>query len=85
MGEIKMKYKIMASKVVASFLALSLLLFAVTAHGCTPNCSSEKVIPTPPEAVPAPLHPGGHSDHGRCPINALKLRVCANVLKGWSM
>ncbi|BAT10453.1 Os10g0349400 [Oryza sativa Japonica Group] len=70
----------MASTVVAPILALSLLLFAVIVRGCTPNCSGEQVVPTPPTAVPTPLHHGGHGEHGRCPINALKLRVCANVL-----
>uniref|UniRef100_A0A0E0M6S4 Bifunctional inhibitor/plant lipid transfer protein/seed storage helical domain-containing protein n=1 Tax=Oryza punctata TaxID=4537 RepID=A0A0E0M6S4_ORYPU len=65
----------MASKVVASFLALSLLLFAVVAQGCTPNCPGEQVVPTH-------SHHGGHSEHGRCPINALKLSVCTNVLNG---
>ncbi|AQL05638.1 cortical cell-delineating protein-like [Zea mays] len=59
----------MAPKV-ALFLALS-LLFAAAAHGCGPYCSGP-VVPTPP-VVPS------HS-HGRCPIDALKLKVCANVL-----
>ncbi|KAF2913128.1 cortical cell-delineating protein [Oryza sativa Japonica Group] len=72
----------MASKVIAPFLALSLLLFAVIVQGCTPNCSGEQVVPTPPIAVPTPSHHGGHGEHGRCPINTLKLRVCANVLNG---
>uniref|UniRef100_A0A0E0R7R1 Bifunctional inhibitor/plant lipid transfer protein/seed storage helical domain-containing protein n=1 Tax=Oryza rufipogon TaxID=4529 RepID=A0A0E0R7R1_ORYRU len=65
----------MASKVVAPFIALSLLLFAVKAHGCTPNCPGEQVVPTP-------THHGKNGGHGRCPMDALKLRVCANVLKG---
>jgi hypothetical protein len=58
----------MAPKV-ALFLALGLLL-AAAAHGCEPYCSGP-VVPTPP--------PPSHS-HGRCPIDALKLSVCANVL-----
>ncbi|PWZ06795.1 Cortical cell-delineating protein [Zea mays] len=54
----------MAPKV-ALFLALS-LLFAAAAHGCEPYCP-DTVVPT------------SHS-HGRCPIDTLKLKVCANVL-----
>ncbi|KAF0928653.1 hypothetical protein E2562_006086 [Oryza meyeriana var. granulata] len=61
----------MASKL-ASLLALSLLLFAVSAHGCEPNCPGGPVIPTP----------STYHRHGSCPINALKLRVCASVLNG---
>ena len=61
----------MAAKV-ALFLALS-LLFAAAAHGCAPYCPGP-VVQTPP-VVPTPSH-----NHGRCPIDALKLRVCANVL-----
>ena len=60
----------MAPKV-ALFLALGLLL-AAAAHGCEPYCSGP-VVPTPP--------PPPHSQ-GRCPIDALKLSVCANVLDG---
>uniref|UniRef100_I1QTN3 Bifunctional inhibitor/plant lipid transfer protein/seed storage helical domain-containing protein n=1 Tax=Oryza glaberrima TaxID=4538 RepID=I1QTN3_ORYGL len=72
----------MASTVVAPFLALSLLLFAVVAHGCTPNCPGEQAVPATPVAVPVQSHHGQHDEHGRCPINALKLRVCINVLNG---
>ncbi|KAL6642728.1 hypothetical protein ACP70R_020909 [Stipagrostis hirtigluma subsp. patula] len=50
----------------ALFLALSLLLVAGAVHACGPNC--------PSPAVPTPFH-----SH-KCPIDALKLRVCANVL-----
>uniref|UniRef100_A0A0E0MAI1 Bifunctional inhibitor/plant lipid transfer protein/seed storage helical domain-containing protein n=1 Tax=Oryza punctata TaxID=4537 RepID=A0A0E0MAI1_ORYPU len=62
----------MASTNIAPLLALSLLLFAVAAHGCEPNCSGDPVIPTP-------TTPSYHR-HGHCPIDALKLRVCASVL-----
>uniref|UniRef100_A0A0E0MAI2 Bifunctional inhibitor/plant lipid transfer protein/seed storage helical domain-containing protein n=1 Tax=Oryza punctata TaxID=4537 RepID=A0A0E0MAI2_ORYPU len=62
----------MASTKVVPFLALSILLFAVAAHGCEPHCSGGPVIPTPP--------PPSYHRHGHCPIDALKLRVCANVL-----
>uniref|UniRef100_A0A0E0MAH6 Bifunctional inhibitor/plant lipid transfer protein/seed storage helical domain-containing protein n=1 Tax=Oryza punctata TaxID=4537 RepID=A0A0E0MAH6_ORYPU len=75
----------MASKI-APLLALSLLLFAVAVHGCAPYCpGGAPVIPTPPVVVPKPSHHHGeHGDHGHghCPIDALKLRVCANVLNG---
>ncbi|KAG8092509.1 hypothetical protein GUJ93_ZPchr0012g19905 [Zizania palustris] len=65
----------MASKVVANLLALSFLLLAVgAAHACQPHCpgGTPVVVPTPPS----------HHSHGSCPIDALKLRVCANVLDG---
>ncbi|KAL6642729.1 hypothetical protein ACP70R_020910 [Stipagrostis hirtigluma subsp. patula] len=38
---------------------------------CQPNCPSP-VTPPPP--------PGGGNNDGSCPINALRLEVCANVL-----
>ncbi|CAN6278769.1 unnamed protein product [Urochloa humidicola] len=63
----------MAPSKLALFLALSVLAFAVAVQGCTPYCPTPPVIPTPP-VVPTP------SGGGSCPINALKLNVCANVL-----
>ncbi|CAM0149741.1 unnamed protein product [Urochloa decumbens] len=63
----------MASSKLALFLVLSVLAFAVAVHGCTSYCPTPPVIPTPP-VVPTP------SGGGSCPINALKLNVCANVL-----
>ncbi|XP_052134330.1 cortical cell-delineating protein-like [Oryza glaberrima] len=84
----------MAASKVAPVLALSLLLLAVAAHGCEPHCSGgggggapAVVIPTPTVVVPLPSFGGAHGGyggygHGRCPIDALKLRVCANVLNG---
>ncbi|KAK1695853.1 hypothetical protein QYE76_012550 [Lolium multiflorum] len=72
----------MASKV-ALFIAMS-LLSAVAVHGCGPYCQPPVVVPTPPVVVPPPYHGGGRHGHGggQCPIDALKLRVCANVLGG---
>jgi hypothetical protein len=71
----------MASKA-ALFVALS-LLSAVAVHGCGPYCQPPVVVPTPPVVVPPPVYGGGGHGHGRqCPIDALKLRVCANVLGG---
>ena len=84
----------MAASKVAPVLALSLLLLAVAAHGCEPHCSGgggggapAVVIPTPTVVVPLPSFGGAHGGyggygHGRCPIDARKLRVCANVLNG---
>ncbi|XP_010919518.1 14 kDa proline-rich protein DC2.15 [Elaeis guineensis] len=61
----------MASKPSASaalFLALNLLFFAL-ASACG-TCPS----PTPPNPSPSP-------SKGNCPMNTLKLGVCADVLK----
>ncbi|KAG1354478.1 14 kDa proline-rich protein DC2.15 [Cocos nucifera] len=61
----------MASKPSASaalFLALNLLFFAL-ASACG-TCPS----PTPPKPSPSP-------SKGKCPMNTLKLGVCADVLK----
>lgn len=64
----------MASKTSASaalFLALNLLFFAlVGGAGC--GCGG---CPTPSPPPPSP-------STGKCPMNALKLGVCANVLNG---
>ncbi|EAY79457.1 hypothetical protein OsI_34588 [Oryza sativa Indica Group] len=62
------------TKVIAPLLAFTLLILAVAARGCEPNCSGGPVIPTP--TTPS------YDRHGHCPIDALKLRVCANVLNG---
>uniref|UniRef100_A0A0E0M6S6 Bifunctional inhibitor/plant lipid transfer protein/seed storage helical domain-containing protein n=1 Tax=Oryza punctata TaxID=4537 RepID=A0A0E0M6S6_ORYPU len=59
----------MASNKIVPLLALSLLFY-----GCAPSCTSESVAPTPSY--------GNQGDHGRCSIDALKLRVCANLLNG---
>ncbi|XP_062217127.1 cortical cell-delineating protein-like [Phragmites australis] len=59
----------MAPSKLAMLLALSVLSLAAAVHGCAPYCPT----PTPP-VVPTP------SGGGSCPINALKLSVCANVL-----
>ena len=64
----------MAPSKLALFLALTVLASAAAVHGCTPYCPTPPVIPTPP-VVPTPSGGGGS-----CPINALKLEVCANVL-----
>ncbi|PWZ20622.1 proline-rich protein DC2.15 [Zea mays] len=58
----------MASKAFALFLAVNLVVLGV-ANACTPNCSGPSTTPTPTP-----------SSFGRCPRDALKLGVCANVL-----
>ncbi|MBA0714381.1 hypothetical protein Golax_013357 [Gossypium laxum] len=63
----------MASKRSASmalFLALNILFFSLVSATCR-SCSSSGSNPTP---TPTP------SAGGRCPRDALKLGVCANVL-----
>ena len=66
----------MAPSKLALFLALTVLAFAAAVHGCTPSCPTPPVVPSPPPPV-VPTPSGGG---GSCPINALKLEVCANVL-----
>ena len=66
-----------SSKLALLFLALIVLSFAAAVHGCESYCPTPTppVVPTPtPPVVPTP------SGGGSCPINALKLNVCANVL-----
>ena len=65
----------MAPSKLVLFLALAVLAFAADVHGCEPSCPTPTppVVPSPP-VVPTP------SGGGSCPINALKLQVCANVL-----
>ncbi|KAF7098234.1 hypothetical protein CFC21_099988 [Triticum aestivum] len=58
----------------ALFLALNLVLLAA-AQGCGPYCPP--VVPTPP-IHPPPVVPS--TGGGSCPINTLKLGVCADVL-----
>ncbi|KAL5210170.1 hypothetical protein ABZP36_005793 [Zizania latifolia] len=67
----------MANKlqVLALFLALNLVVMQeqkVAVQACQPYCPTPPVLPPPP--------PSGGGGGGRCPIDALKLNVCANVL-----
>ncbi|RVW50638.1 hypothetical protein VitviT2T_002189 [Vitis vinifera] len=57
----------------ALFLSINLVLFALVS-GCD-TCPQPKSKPTP---TPTPANPNS----GSCPIDALKLGVCANVLSG---
>ncbi|CAI0485077.1 unnamed protein product [Linum tenue] len=58
----------------ALFLALNLLFFSM-ASACGGGCPNPKPTPTNP---PTPTPSTGGS--GKCPIDALKLGVCADVL-----
>ncbi|XP_072963375.1 14 kDa proline-rich protein DC2.15-like [Typha angustifolia] len=68
----------MASRATASaalFLAINLLIFALATACGSCECGS---CPRPrPKPKPRPTIP-----EGKCPIDALKLGVCANVLNG---
>ncbi|CAI0484961.1 unnamed protein product [Linum tenue] len=58
----------------ALFLALNLLFFSM-ASACGGGCPNPKPTPTnPPTPKPTPR------GSGKCPIDALKLGVCADVL-----
>jgi hypothetical protein len=56
---------------------LTFLAFVVVVvHSCKPNCPT----PTPPVAPSPPVVLTPPSGGGSCPIDALQLNVCANVL-----
>ncbi|CAI0489397.1 unnamed protein product [Linum tenue] len=59
----------------ALFLALNLLFFSM-ASACGGGCPNPKPTPTNPP-TPKPTPP---NRSGKCPIDALKLGVCADVL-----
>ncbi|TVU28924.1 hypothetical protein EJB05_20462, partial [Eragrostis curvula] len=64
----------MASKAFALFLAVNLVVLGV-ANACGSSyCPPTPVTPTPVTPTPTP------SSFGKCPRDALKLGVCANVL-----
>nr|ACG48357.1 cortical cell-delineating protein precursor [Zea mays] len=64
----------MASRAFALFLAVNLVVLGV-ASACSPYCPTPTPTPsTPTTPTPTP------SSFGRCPRDALKLGVCANVL-----
>ncbi|AQK54120.1 proline-rich protein DC2.15 [Zea mays] len=64
----------MACKAFALFLAVNLVVLGV-ASACSPYCPTPTPTPsTPTTPTPTP------SSFGRCPRDALKLGVCANVL-----
>ncbi|CAI0432555.1 unnamed protein product [Linum tenue] len=65
------------SSAMALFLALNLLFFSM-ASACGGGCPNPKPTPTTPP-TPKPTTPPSPSS-GKCPIDALKLGVCADVL-----
>ncbi|XP_062221038.1 14 kDa proline-rich protein DC2.15-like [Phragmites australis] len=65
----------MASKAFALLLAVNLVMLGV-ASACSPYCPTPTPTPTPVTPTPTPTP----SSFGRCPRDALKLGVCANVL-----
>ncbi|GJN30009.1 hypothetical protein PR202_gb18282 [Eleusine coracana subsp. coracana] len=64
--------------VLLSLFALVISMMAAAVHGCAPYCPTPPSLPPPAPVVPTP--PSGGGGGGSCPIDALKLRVCANVL-----
>ncbi|XP_006647640.2 14 kDa proline-rich protein DC2.15-like [Oryza brachyantha] len=67
----------MASKAFALFLAVNLVALIGVASACggrRPSCPTPTPTPTPSTPTPTP------AAFGRCPRDALKLGVCANVL-----
>ncbi|CAI0432422.1 unnamed protein product [Linum tenue] len=68
------------SSAMALFLALNLLFFSM-ASACGGGCPNPKPTPTtPPTPRPTPPTPKPTPRSGKCPIDALKLGVCADVL-----
>ncbi|CAI0482660.1 unnamed protein product [Linum tenue] len=68
------------SSAMALFLALNLLFFSM-ASACGGGCPNPKPTPTaPPTPRPTPPTPKPTPRGGKCPIDALKLGVCADVL-----
>ena len=58
---------------VALFLAVNMVVFAM-ASACGGNCPTPSTPSTPSTPTPTP------ASKGKCPRDALKLGVCANVL-----
>ncbi|NP_001147365.1 cortical cell-delineating protein precursor [Zea mays] len=73
----------MAARLALLILATTFLLSAAADGGST-NCPSPPMTPTPTTPQPPPSDGGGggggNGSAGSCPIDALKLEVCANVL-----
>ena len=59
---------------VALFLAVNMVVFAVASATCGGGCPTPSTPSTPSTPTPTP------ASRGRCPRDALKLGVCANVL-----
>ncbi|CAI0484419.1 unnamed protein product [Linum tenue] len=63
----------------ALFLALNLLFFSM-ASACGGGCPNPKPTPTNPPTPPSTPTTPSTGGSGKCPIDALKLGVCADVL-----
>jgi len=66
-----------ASSLVLLLVASAFLVSEVAACG---GCSKPTPPPPPPSPTSTPCPPPPSSSGGKCPKNALKLGVCANVL-----
>ncbi|CAI0432552.1 unnamed protein product [Linum tenue] len=67
------------SSAMALFLALNLLFFSM-ASACGGGCPNPKPTPTTPPTPPSTPTTPSTGGSGKCPIDALKLGVCADVL-----
>ncbi|CAI0432553.1 unnamed protein product [Linum tenue] len=67
------------SSAMALFLALNLLFFSM-ASACGGGCPNPKPTPTTPPTPKPTTPPPSTGGSGKCPIDALKLGVCADVL-----
>ncbi|KAF3795241.1 proline-rich protein DC2-15 [Nymphaea thermarum] len=75
-----------SSKLAAVFLCLNILFFSCVSACSSCRYRSPPTTSSPPPPVPAtrsppPATPSPPSS-GKCPVNTLKLSVCANVLNG---
>ncbi|XP_020244852.1 14 kDa proline-rich protein DC2.15-like [Asparagus officinalis] len=61
------------------FLTLNILFFNLVASFVA-SWPPPKPCPCPPKPGPSPPKPGPSPSTGKCPIDALKLGVCADVL-----
>ncbi|PHT58118.1 14 kDa proline-rich protein DC2.15 [Capsicum baccatum] len=69
------------AKSLALFLLFNILFFTVVS-ACN-TCPGPKPKPKPkPKPTPKPCPPPPSKEGGKCPTDALKLGVCANVLNG---
>ncbi|XP_058083771.1 putative lipid-binding protein At4g00165 [Magnolia sinica] len=76
----------MADKILATYCILSLLSFIALAHGCN-TCGTPPAIYPPPPAIlyppPSAICPPAPAPYpASCPIDTLKLGVCADLLGG---
>ncbi|XP_031501697.2 pEARLI1-like lipid transfer protein 1 [Nymphaea colorata] len=67
-----------SSRLVAVFLCLNILFFSCVSACASCRSKSPPATSSPPPPVPATSPPSS----SKCPVNTLKLSVCANVLNG---